>query len=467
MKLFWKLFCCMVLVSVLGLAAGGFLLIDGQFQTSLQQEVEALNQENDFLYYALTVQLESSALTDREQLQDVLADMSVVSSGQTVNFRLSDAAGIIIAGSRLPVKAVPLTGQLGAAQRGWDLQDVAGVPYLHAASPLTLLGETVYLENFRSVGSLFVAREEQYQSFSWVMLILAVAAAVLSGIISALILRPLKRLSDTAGQFAAGQLEQRVRITGDDEITALSKDFNTMADQLERQVEELKAEAQRREDFIGSFTHELKTPLTSIIGYAELLRSRPDDIEQVLDSAGYIFREGRRLESLSRKLLDLIVLNQEKVERKKVPMEEYLEQVGGALRPALEAQNLHLIISAKPGTAEIEPDLIEALCLNLLDNARKASSPGGAIRLEGFPEEQGYCIQVEDQGRGIPPEDLARVTEAFYMVDKSRARAQGGAGLGLALCQRIAELHGGTLEITSELGKGTTVRVLLKGVVET
>ena len=291
MKLFWKLFCSMVLVSVLGLAAGGFLLIDGQFQASLQQETEALNQENDFLYYALTTQLESSALMDWEQLQDVLADMSIVSSGQMVNFRLSDASGNIIAGSRLPVKSISLIG--------WDLQDVAGVPYLHAASPLSLLGETVYLENFRSVGSLFVAREEQYQSFSWVMLILAVAAAVLSGITSALILRPLKRLSDTAGQLAEGQLNQRVRITGDDEITALSRDFNAMADQLERHVEELKAEAQRREDFIGSFTHELKTPLTSIIGYAELLRSRPDDPEQVLDSAGYIFREGRRLEALS------------------------------------------------------------------------------------------------------------------------------------------------------------------------
>ena len=240
-----------------------------------------------------------------------------------------------------------------------------------------------------------------------------------------------------------------------------------MADQLERHVEELKAEAQRREDFIGSFTHELKTPLTSIIGYAELLRSRPDDPEQVLDSAGYIFREGRRLEALSRKLLDLIVLNQEKVERKKVPMEGYLERVGGALRPTLEAQNLRLMVSAKPGTAEIEPDLMEALCLNLLDNARKASSPGGMIQLEGFPEEDGYCIQVSDQGRGIPPEDLERVTEAFYMVDKSRSRAQGGAGLGLALCQRIAELHGSTMEITSELGKGTTVRLQLKGASET
>jgi signal transduction histidine kinase len=114
-------------------------------------------------------------------------------------------------------------------------------------------------------------------------------------------------------------------------------------------------------------------------------------------------------------------------------------------------------------TALLEPDLMESVCLNLLDNARKAMEHGGEVLLEGLPEEGGCLIQVTDQGKGIPPEELERVTEAFYMVDKSRARAQGGAGLGLALCRRIAELHGGTLELESELGRGTRVRVHLKG----
>lgn len=106
---------------------------------------------------------------------------------------------------------------------------------------------------------------------------------------------------------------------------------------------------------------------------------------------------------------------------------------------------------------------METVCLNLLDNARKAMETGGSILLEGFAEEAGCCIQVTDTGKGIPPEELERVTEAFYMVDKSRARAQGGAGLGLALCQRIVDLHGGTLELESAVGKGTRVRVHLKG----
>lgn len=463
MKLFWKLFCSMVLVAVLGCAASGFLLIDGQFRASLQRETEALYQENDLLCYALAVRLESAALSDRGQLEDALGDMSVASGGQTVVFRLSDAAGTALAGDALPMEAAPLLAQLGADRRGWELGEAGGEHYLHAASPLSLLGETVYLENCRAVSSLFTLRAEQYRAFSWVMAALALAAAAVSGMVAALILRPLGRLSEAAGKLAAGQLDQRVPVTGDDEIAALSQDFNVMAGRLEQQVDELKNESQRREDFIASFTHELKTPLTSIIGYAELLRSAPDDPERVLDSAGYIFREGRRLEALSRKLLELIVLDRQDFERKTVAMDLYLEKVGGALRPALEAEGLRLIVDARPGAAAIDTDLMEAVCLNLLDNARKASSPGGEVRLEGFEENGGYCIAVRDQGRGIPPEDLARVTEAFYMVDKSRARAQGGAGLGLALCRRIAELHGGTLEIESEPGVGTAVRVRLKG----
>ena len=106
---------------------------------------------------------------------------------------------------------------------------------------------------------------------------------------------------------------------------------------------------------------------------------------------------------------------------------------------------------------------METVCVNLLDNARKAMENGGEVLLEGFAEAGGWCIQVTDQGKGIPQGELERVTEAFYMVDKSRSRAQGGAGLGLALCRRIAELHGGGLEIESEPGRGTRVRVHWKG----
>ena len=236
-----------------------------------------------------------------------------------------------------------------------------------------------------------------------------------------------------------------------------------MAEQLEAQVQELKDAAQRQEDFVGSFAHEIKTPLTSIIGYADLLRSRAASPEQVRESAGYIFNEGRRLEALSQKLMDLIVLEKQDFPLRQVSMAEYLHRVGGALQPAFEQRGLRLRVRAEEAQISIEPDLMETVCLNLLDNARKAIDGSGDVVLEGLLEETGYCIRVTDTGRGIPAQELSRVTEAFYMVDKSRARAQGGAGLGLAVCQRIVALHGGSMEFHSLVGKGTQVSVHLRG----
>ena len=144
-------------------------------------------------------------------------------------------------------------------------------------------------------------------------------------------------------------------------------------------------------------------------------------------------------------------------------MDAFLRRAGGALRPALERQGIQLTVRARPGRVPLEPDLMETVVLNLLDNARKAIDGPGTILLEGQPETGGYRIQVQDSGRGIPAQELERVTEAFYMVDKSRARAQGGAGLGLALCARIVELHGGTLDIQSTPGTGTQVAIHLRG----
>ena len=131
--------------------------------------------------------------------------------------------------------------------------------------------------------------------------------------------------------------------------------------------------------------------------------------------------------------------------------------------PSLASDGMTLDMRWEQGEVEIEPDLFKTLMVNLIDNARKASRKGQTVEFFGKREDGGYAFYVRDHGRGMKKEDLSRITEPFYMIDKSRSRAQNGAGLGLALCQRIAELHGTALEYESEPGVGTTVRVLLKG----
>ncbi len=233
-------------------------------------------------------------------------------------------------------------------------------------------------------------------------------------------------------------------------------------ERLSSEMANLSEIAERREEFIASFAHELKTPLTAIIGYADMLRSREMTPKNRFTAAGYIFSEGKRLESLSLKLLELIVSGKQGIERRRFDAPYFIREVAAVTVPSLAADGMTLDMRWEPGEVWIEPDLFKTLLINLIDNARKASRRGQTVELYGRREEGGYAFFVRDHGRGMKPEDLARIEEPFYMIDKSRSRAQNGAGLGLALCKRIAELHGTRLEFTSAPGEGTTVRVFLE-----
>lgn len=464
MKLFWKLFCSIVLITVIVCSVGGYILIDTQFRASLNREAEAIYEENDLLRYTIARELEINPVCSHEEMAELLSSISITTGRDTVSFRISDEGGVsVVTSGNMPLDALYLTQKLPDGQRGWTTQVKDERTYIHAASPMVFYGETFYLENYREVTSLFTDRHEQYRVFSFLMLGLALASGILSLAVTSWILRPLSRLSEATKRMAEGDLEQRVRVIGNDELGRLSADFNTMASRLEEQVQELTDAAQRQEDFMGSFAHEIKTPLTSIIGYADLLRSRPSSPEQLRKSAEYIFSEGRRLEALSRKLMELIVLEKQDFPLRTVDMYTFLEKIGDALRPAFEQRGLRLRVRAAAAQIPLEPDLMETVCLNLLDNARKAIDGKGIIILEGIYSNDTYCIRVTDNGKGIPAQELSRITEAFYMVDKSRARAQGGAGLGLAVCQRIVSLHGGKMVFSSVEGNGTRVSVYLKG----
>ncbi len=233
--------------------------------------------------------------------------------------------------------------------------------------------------------------------------------------------------------------------------------------ELEASISNLEDVANRREEFIASFAHELKTPLTAIIGYADMLRSKEMSPKSRFTAAGYIFSEGKRLEALSLKLMDIIVAGKQGFDLKQFEVGYFIRSIAAVTVPSLSNDGITLDMRWEPGEIKVEPDLFKTLMINLVDNARKASKKNDTIELFGKVEKGGYALYVRDHGRGMKKEELSKITEPFYMIDKSRSRAQNGAGLGLALCQRIAELHDTSLEYESELGKGTTVRIFLKG----
>ncbi len=266
------------------------------------------------------------------------------------------------------------------------------------------------------------------------------------------VFEPLRILNVTTKRMAEGDYHQRIDIQSRNEIGELSESFNSMAEAVETRARSLEESEQRKTLFMGNLTHELKTPMTAISGYAQTLlstRITPGEKEEALT---FIYKECGRLERLSRKMMKLLELDQEEaLELCDMSIETIFEAAQQSCSVILREKEIQLEIEEHGEHFCMEPDLMTDVIINLIDNAVKASRQGGRICLQA----EGNEIRVRDYGRGIPREEQDKILEPFYMIDKSRSRKHGGAGLGLALTATILELHHASLRIDSEPGSGT------------
>ena len=195
--------------------------------------------------------------------------------------------------------------------------------------------------------------------------------------------------------------------------------------------------------------------MTSVIGYADMLYQRNLPREEVKSAAGYILKEGMRLESLSLKLMDLFVLDKQEFILEKMSVREMFENLEQGIEPVCRKHGAILHMEIEDGIIRVDYDLFKTMVLNLADNALKADCRD--VWVEGKQDGNIYQIRIKDNGKGIPPEELERITEAFYMVDKSRSRKQHGAGIGMALVSKIVEVYGAKMEIESDGKTGTQI----------
>ena len=282
--------------------------------------------------------------------------------------------------------------------------------------------------------------------------------------ISFFITRPIKQLTAATKKIAEGDYGERVAEGGRDEVSQLARNFNRMAEAVDEKVQELSDSARQKEDFVANFAHELKTPLTSIIGYADRIYKKELSRDEQKKAAWYIWNEGMRLESLSLKLMDLTILNHKDFCLQEVETNILFRELTADVEYLMDAKGVSMDCTVEPACIEVEYDLFKTLFLNLVDNAIKAGAKHIHVTGDVKKMEKGmyFVMQVSDDGNGIPKQEIKRITEAFYMVDKSRSRKQHGAGIGLALSDKIAQIHGSRLEFESDGRSGTSVRLCLK-----
>lgn len=318
----------------------------------------------------------------------------------------------------------------------------------------------------RELNEIYQVRSTLLEQYRIDLSVLLLVGTVCSYFLSRYITRPIAQLGRTAARIADGEFSLRSRNQGSDEIGRLAQNFNRMADRLVRQMEEKVLEAKQKEDFTAAFAHELKTPLTSIIGYADMMNTMKLSEGERAEAAFYIFDQGKRLECLSHKLLELVGMDKNPLTMRVLQAKQLEETLRVSMRPVWERKGIRGRIDMEKGSLRGDEDLLLSLFYNLLDNANKATDKGeeGFVLLKGTVlSDGGYEVKVIDNGRGIPAEEIGRITEAFYMVDKSRSRKEGGAGIGMALCQKIIRLHDAVMQIDSRPGEGTVIKVVFRG----
>ncbi|MCK4274412.1 MAG: HAMP domain-containing protein [Dehalococcoidales bacterium] len=354
---------------------------------------------------------------------------------------LTDNEGTVVADSDETLLGSPYT----EAEPGQPMSPMMGTGTIgvlrisHGESPD--INRAALQITYRTIGRFFL----------WAGLLAVGIALLLTFILSRRILAPVKALSSAAREFGKGNFSRRVDSKGKGEVGELARSFNSMADNLEH-TERL------RRDMVADVAHELRTPLSNLRGYLEAIKDaviKPDEatIHSLNEEASTLSRLIDDLQELS--LADAgelkLIIQPEDVSR-------LIKETVTALQAKAAAKGLTISADLPDGLPEVNIDShrIRQVLHNLLENAVAHTGQGGRITVTARHRDDKVYISVADTGEGIPADDLPMVFERFYRVDKSRARATGGSGLGLTIARRLVEAHGGTIDVESQPGQGST-----------
>ena len=450
MKLFHKIFLCFVIIFGVTFSAAGFLLINYAYHNSIEQEKKFAFQEFQYNKYIL----QSILYSDPEYITSSETENSALNNNFTVPVTLYDKEGKCIFSSMSALPDIDTSYSPDSGSIFFKIEQNGDKYSIFVHDVISSDEHEIYLVTETDISQVVDKQEMMNNYFQRIyMIILCVvfpAIFLLTGMITA----PIKNVSKAAKRIAGGNYSERISFSGHDEICELADNFNQMAERVEEKIDELSGIAKQKEEFAANFAHELKTPMTSVIGYADMLYQKDLSREQVKSAAYYIWNEGMRLEALSLKLMDLFVLDKQDFKLEKMDVKELFRNISEGIYPVCKKNGVIFHMGLENGKIYVDFDLLKTMILNMVDNAVKADCSD--IWIVGKAGREGYVIQIADNGKGIPKNELGRITEAFYMVDKSRSRKQHGAGIGMALVAKIAAIHHAKMKIESD-GKSGTV----------
>lgn len=331
-------------------------------------------------------------------------------------------------------------------------------PWLLTVGVLSVWVLGIFLGNIINMVTAKYIVDSEGRNFWIIIIYVIVSAAIgigLAFLITKQAMNVVTDINDNITKLAEGDFTVRMSpITSNPHINSAVKNFNEM-------VKQLNSVAVLKNDFVSSFTHEFKTPIASIKGYAELLQSSKNLTEEEQEYIRIILEESNRLSMLSENTMILAKLDSDRIitDKREFSLDGQIEDCILLFDSAFKEKNLEVETNLISARIKNDPYLVKEIWINLISNAVKFSKRGGKIYVSLTQSNGGYIVSVKDEGIGMSEETQKHVFEKFYQADGSHSNK--GIGLGLSIVSRIIELVGGEIECSSKLGEGTEMKVTL------
>lgn len=428
-------------------------MIDNEISDLLNYERSITNMIDDFL-------IKSSISSDQDRLS-YISDYFVSSYRDKLYFEIHSKNDLVMKThyfdwntDREDIKTARDSG------RNYQLKKINNRYYILVSNDL-IIDENMYvLSLIKDVSFIMISRKNQYKFFIALSIVILFLIVFALYYVTRYITKDIAELVKATSSIKSGNYDTRTNFIRNDEIGLIGNHIDEMASEIENNIIELENQALSKQRFIDNFTHELKTPLTSIIGYADILRKSKYD-KDIFDKGLYhIYDEGMRLSKLSKQLNEIILLKNNELDITKENIKILIHDVAGVNEMRQYGKILSLSVDCDDIELDVDRNLLKIVLFNLIDNSIKASEDNQNIIIGATKEDELIKIFVEDQGKGISKLDLNHITEPFYIADKSRSKKEESFGLGLSICSEIIDLLGASFNIESELGQGTRTEVI-------
>lgn len=447
MKLSFKIFLGICIPAIIAIVIISSILITRSFSRNIDSETERCIEE----FKLIEMNIENAFNSSTSEAKNIIKAYSDYYNNKGIKFAYYEDGKEVykseefISISNNEILDVTRKNLLAS------IENMQGEYYVLVSTKLSNEQVLIYIRN---INSIYEIKDDLIILSTMLIIIILAIVSGIAYIISKTLTKPLNKMQKEMLKLSNGEYDINLK-EGRDELGILAKNFNQMSKELEHRNNELVEMVNSKQVFIDNLSHEINTPLTSILGYAQLLEKANCTEEQTLKFLTNIQADTKRIKDIHNKLLLLSYKKNSDFEEKTLDMEDIFTKVKASIYFKLEERKINLIIKNLIKEIYGDETLIIMCVSNLISNAINASKEGSNIIVNAYEDENKKYIQVIDEGQGISKENIEKIVEPFYRVDKARSRKNGGAGLGLTICKNIMELHKGCLKIESEIGKGS------------